>query len=582
MANEQLSTTRLLIKGENLQALRLLGRAYSSRIRAVYIDPPYNTGSDDFLYKDSFQHSSWVACLYDRLVAARDLLAEDGAIIASIGQEEIATLRQLMDLVFGLENRITIITVKRASVTGHKVINPGVVNVSEFVLIYAKNRDAWTGNPVFAERERDDRYGSFVQNRDDHCSKWRFTSVLDAFAVSHNIEKSKLRKHLGDEYEDGVTQYVYKNAMSVCQLVTVDLAGVGKDFRDAVGKSKESGDVVQVFERKGFPDVYLKNGKKVIFYTEKLTRIGDRVATAERASDIWVDVLPNDLHNEGGVELPKGKKPEALLSRLIELTTDEGDIVLDFFAGTATSAAVAEKLNRQWIAVECSDYFDEKPLRRIKNTLNGDARGISSAVNWKGGGSFKTIELESYEDALNNLRLHRSRAQELALEAMSPEAREQYQLGYMLDLEATGSQSLLNVSAFTDPWNYTLEIASSTVGETRSVKLDLVTTFNWLLGLTVLAQGGGPDKKSGGVIWVEATNPEGEKVLVLWRNTSEVDADALNVWCKKQKVKVQDGEFALIYVNGDHHLENLRREDQTWKVRLTDEEFPKLMWEGCE
>jgi adenine-specific DNA-methyltransferase len=97
-----------------------------------------------------------------------------------------------------------------------------------------------------------------------------------------------------------------------------------------------------------------------------------------------------------------------------------------------------------------------------------------------------------------------------------------------------------------------------------------------VLGLTVLAQGHG-----GGVQWVEGTNPEGDKVLVLWRNTTEVDADALNDWCKKQKVSVLDGEFGLIYINGDHHLENLRREDQTWKVRLTDEELPKLMWEGC-
>ena len=86
----------------------------------------------------------------------------------------------------------------------------------------------------------------------------------------------------------------------------------------------------------------------------------------------------------------------------------------------------------------------------------------------------------------------------------------------------------------------------------------------------------------GGVTWIEGTNPAGEKVLVLWRNIKEVDADALNAWCKKQKVSVLDGEFSLIYINGDHHLENLRRDDQTWKVRLIDEEFPKLMWEGCE
>jgi len=135
----------------------------------------------------------------------------------------------------------------------------------------------------------------------------------------------------------------------------------------------------------------------------------------------------------------------------------------------------------------------------------------------------------------------------------------------------------IEVNAFTDPWNYTLDVASGSAGETHPVKVDLVETFNWLLGLTVLARGQG-----GGVHWVEGTNPEGEKLLVLWRNTTEVNADALNEWCRKQKIKVLDGEFALIYVNGDHHLENLRRDDQTWKVRLIDEEFPRLMWEGCE
>ena len=186
------------------------------------------------------------------------------------------------------------------------------------------------------------------------------------------------------------------------------------------------------------------------------------------------------------------------------------------------------------------------------------------------------LRLESYEDTLNNLRLHRSRDQELALESMTAEAREEYQLGYMLDLEATGSQSLLNVSAFTDPFSYTLNIATGSAGETKPVNVDLVETFNWLLGLTVLAQGRG-----GRVTWVEGSTPDDEKVLVLWRNTAEVDADALNTWCKKQKVSVLDGEFSLIYINGDHHLENLRRDDQTWKVRLIDEEFPKLMWEGC-
>ena len=175
------------------------------------------------------------------------------------------------------------------------------------------------------------------------------------------------------------------------------------------------------------------------------------------------------------------------------------------------------------------------------------------------------MHLTDYHANFYAHELSRIGGEELALESMTAEAREKYQLGYLLNMEATGSQSLLNVSAFTDPFSYTLKNATGTAGETRLVTVDLVETFNWLLGVT----------------WVEGTSPEGECGLVLWRNTTKVDAHALNACCKKQKVSALDGEFSLIYINGDRHLENLLRDDQTWKVRLIDEKSPKLMWEGC-
>lgn len=278
-------------------------------------------------------------------------------------------------------------------------------------------------------------------------------------------------------------------------------------------------------------------------------------------------------------------KPTKLISRIVTIGARYGDTILDFFAGSGTTGHAVINLNREdggdrkYILIEMGEHFDTVLVPRLKKVIyskdwkDGKPQSRNTGISH----CFKILRLESYEDTLNNLRLHRSREQELALETFSTQAKEDYQLGYMLDLEARGSQSLLNVAAFTDPWNYTLEIASGTAGETKPTKVDLVETFHWLLGLTILAQGRGD-----GVHWTEGTNPDGEKVLVLWRNTSEVDAEALNAWCRKQKVSVLDGEFDLIYVNGDHHLENLRREDQTWKVRLTDEEFPKLMWEGCE
>jgi adenine-specific DNA-methyltransferase len=297
---------------------------------------------------------------------------------------------------------------------------------------------------------------------------------------------------------------------------------------------------------------------------------------------------PKDLGDLGFGDLFTYPKTLFLLERVIECSTfseNTGAFVLDPFAGSGTTGHAVINLNREdggdrkYILIEMGEHFDTVLVPRLKKVIyskdwkDGKPQSRNTGISH----CFKILRLESYEDTLNNLRLHRTREQELALEKFSPEAREDYQLGYMLDLEATGSQSLLNVSAFTDPFDYTLQIATGTAGETKPTQVDLVETFNWLLGLTVLAQGHG-----GGVTWVEGTNPEGEKVLVLWRNTTAVDAEALNAWCKKQKISVLDGEFAVIYVNGDHHLENLRRDDQTWKVRLTDEEFPKLMWEGCE
>jgi adenine-specific DNA-methyltransferase len=260
--------------------------------------------------------------------------------------------------------------------------------------------------------------------------------------------------------------------------------------------------------------------------------------------------------------------------------------VLDFFAGSGTTGHAAISQNREdngtrkYVLVEMGEHFDTVLVPRLKKVIyakdwkEGKPQGRNTGVSH----ACKVLRLESYEDTLNNLRLpaRLPEAQELALQAASPAVRDEYTLGYMLELETQGSPSLLNVSAFTDPFSYTLQVATGTAGETRPVNVDLVETFNWLLGLTVRHTDFIRD-----VCVVDGTNPQGERVLILWRNTAKVDAEALNEWFTKQGYSTRDLEYALIYVNGDHHLENLRRDDQTWKVRMIDEEFPRLMWEGC-
>jgi len=187
---------------------------------------------------------------------------------------------------------------------------------------------------------------------------------------------------------------------------------------------------------------------------------------------------------------------------------------------------------------------------------------------------FKYIRLESYEDTLNNLELKRTDKQEQLLlsDAMSKKAKEEYMLSYMLDVESKGS--LLNINTFKDPFNYKLNIATGSVGETKPTKVDMVETFNYLIGLTVRHI----DHIQGFCV-VEGTSPQEEKVLIIWRNTKEKSNKALETFFRKQDYSTRDMEFDLIYVNGDNNLENIRRPDETWKVRLIEEEFKRLMFD---
>ena len=599
----------VLFEGENENALRLMGQATSARVRCMYIDPPFNTGGDGFLYKDNYQHSNWCCLLFERLQQARRLLAPDGCIAISIDQEELGTLQRICDDIFGRDNRLPMVTVKRGSVTGHKVINPGVVNIAEYVLMYAKDRAVWNGKEVYAERARDRRYSTVIINRDKDHSEWRFVSLLEAVASFHEIPKKQLRAHFDGGLEEALVAFVTEHADAVVQPVTVNRSGVGADFLRAVEMSEKQPDLVSVYRRKAHPDVYLLNGKKLIFYSDKLREVGGRQVTTERASDIWLDVLPNDLHNEGGVDLPKGKKPEALVARLYEMGSNYGELTLDFFAGSGTALAAAQKLGRRWIGVEMADYFDEKPLRRMKNVLFGEQRGISQKCSWRGGGVFKYVRLESYEDTLNNIKTRRTEKQQLLLE--DPEAqgtdglKEQYILRYMLDVETRGSQSLLNVQAFTNPMAYKLKVRCSGSDESREVNVDLVETFNWLVGLRVrhiaapqtfsatfardkekrLRLTGRLKQESDGPYWfrtVSGVTLDGRRTLVIWRKLigePEQDNLVLDEWFTRQGYSAKDSEFDLIYVNGGNNLENLKSPDDLWKVRLIEEDFHRLMFE---
>jgi adenine-specific DNA-methyltransferase len=259
---------------------------------------------------------------------------------------------------------------------------------------------------------------------------------------------------------------------------------------------------------------------------------------------------------------------------------DGSGIVLDFFAGSGTTAHGVINLNREdggrrkYILVEMGDYFDTVLVPRIKKVVYSKDWKDGKPVSREGiSHMFKYIRLESYEDTLNNLELRRTEAQQRLLEEHTG-FREDYMLHYMLDVESRGSASLLNFDRFEDPFSYKLNIATGTVGETKPTVVDLVETFNYLIGLRVKTV---DDVR--GVRVVTGTNPQGERVLVLWRNTKELTNDKLDNWFRKQGYNTRDQEYDVIYVNGDNNLENLKRPDQTRKVRIIEEEFLRRMFD---
>lgn len=299
--------------------------------------------------------------------------------------------------------------------------------------------------------------------------------------------------------------------------------------------------------------------------------------------------------------------------------------VLDYFGGSGTTAHAVIAMNqkdggdRRFIMVEVGSHFDRVLAKRVKKATfspewagGRPSRSASPEEAARSPTLIKMLRLESYEDALNNIVLARSTQQQGALDFGSGQdgrLREQYLLRYQLEVESRGSASLLNVRAFSDPTAYKLKVKTPGSDESREVNVDLLETFNWLLGLTVqqitaprsfraeferdeegrLKLKGRLRQSDEGPFWfrtVTGTTPEGRKTLVIWRKlTGEPEQDnlVLEEWFRnKQAYSVRDAEFDLIYVNGDNTLENLRVDPETWKVRLIEEDFHRLMFEGTE
>lgn len=387
-------TQNMLIHGDNLLALKALESKFAGQVKCIYIDPPFNTGQAFENYDDNLEMSIWLDLMRSRLQIIHTLLKDDGTLFVHIDDQNLPYLTLLLDEIFGKQNRLYLITFKQGAATGHKAINPGCVTTTNFILIYSKSKEHWHPNRLYTNRgSRDKRYGNFITNINDPFPSWNLITLTEAFAEDRKLSIKEARAFI-KSYPEQMDQFVLKHCESVIQLVNPDYNSVGAETRAMIDESRNKPNEILRQVRDGYSDIYLLNGKRIIFYRDKLKKVDGEYVPGEPLTTLWDDLLSNNLHNEGGVNFPKGKKPEALIKRCIELSSDLGDIVLDSFLGSGTTAAVAHKMKRRWIGIEMGKqaYTHCKP--RIDDAIaNNDASGITKSVDWQGGGGYRFYEV---------------------------------------------------------------------------------------------------------------------------------------------------------------------------------------------
>jgi adenine-specific DNA-methyltransferase len=543
-------TNGILVHSENSQALDILHVRYHEQIKCIYIDPPYNTGEDGFIYKDGYSDSTWLACMESRLTCISPFFTKDwSSLWINIDDNEGHNLKVLCDSIFGRENFIaTNIWQKRYSRENREAIG----DVHDYIFTYSANPQSFKDSRHKVELT-EKQAKVYTNPNNDRNGRWR-TIPLTAQAGHATKDQFYEIKAPGGKIHTppsgrcwGIAQATFKRYLDEGRIY------FGKDNNSQPNLIRYLTEVDGITPWTWWPH----------------EEVGH---TDESKKELY-----SILEKETGFDTPK---PSRLMGRIIRIATDVDSFVLDYFAGSGTTGHAVINYNREdggdrkYILVEMGEYFDTVLKPRIQKVVFSKDWKDGKPISPESGIShcFKYLRLESYEDCLNNLELVRTSEQEDLL-SKNGALKEDYTLRYMLDVESKGS--LLNVQAFQDPFNYTLKVATGSVGETKPVNIDLIETFNYLIGLKVKTQ-----DCIRGVTVLTGENLAGDKILVLWRKVAEVDSETLNTWFEKQDYSTQDMEFDLIYVNGDNHLENLRKNDEIWKVRLIEEEFQIRMFAG--
>lgn len=572
MENVDEQTNGLLIKSDNYHALKLLSEKYQKSVMGVYIDPPYNTGSDGFVYKDLYKDSSWLSMMENRLQLAKKLMTLNSSISISINENELFNSKCLMDNLF--PKYLTTFSVKVRHEDRILKGDKDFHEVYESLLIYAMNE---LFKPL--KRQKDNSSDAdYLYTIETTGSPDKILQLGNKEVEMFAPEHYKIIKHQTPSFEYTKPISVrgsIREGNSSGRFYVANLENLAPQYPGHIFKVPNMGD--DKFGYRYFWTPSLESGRKNGDYYQGAPI--NRKDTLEIPYPNYVDFEKafNDATDEGGVSFRNGKKPIKFLQHILSLQNvrkDMNAIVLDFFAGSAsTGHAVIEmnkdKGNRKYILSQVGDIFDSTTKPRIEKVIYSDSWKDEMPVSRNGiSQCFKYIRLEQYEDTLNNLEIKKQQT-----DWTNQEFHESYMLSYLLDTETR--DSLLNLKWFENPFEMTLKTTKD--NELVETKVDMVETFNYLIGLNVETEDWYQDDT---ICVVQGrTHRDGLKTLVIWRNCKVVDNNQLCMFFDKMDFRTRDSEFDLIYVNGDNTLPNLRRDEEHWKVVLTEEEFQKRMFE---
>lgn len=418
--DNDLDTENMLIHGDNLLALKALENKYARKVKCIYIDPPYNTGSAFEHYDDNLEHSQWLSLMKQRLEILKKLLSNDGSIFIQIDDEEQAYLKVLCDEVFGRRNYISTVSVLMKNIAGasgggeDKKLKKNI----EYILIYTKDYDMLQPfKPTYSYKP----ISKLVEDYREEGKSWKYTSVLvDSgnkiyIGSTADGDGNEIKIYKRENYviksinalmrEENITESKAYNkyALKIFQTA-MPQSSIRPRVMQKVQELNISGDLFSIEyipktgRNKGllYEQFYKgENFRLFAWLKDVAEEIDGEVYKKELQGTYWDFVgETKNLTKEGNVEFPNGKKAEKLIERVLKLCTKENDLVLDSFLGSGTTAAVAHKMGRKWIGIEMGEHAYTHCKVRLDKVISGeDKGGITKSVNWQGGGGYRFYEL---------------------------------------------------------------------------------------------------------------------------------------------------------------------------------------------